>query len=256
MKVNSLFFVFISIFLFSCSAKKDIVQSANSNQILDFKWQIVEISNSPIKNKVNGTTPTLFFDKNNYSVITGCNTLNGEVKLSKGNQIEFSQGISTMMYCDDMSVEDGFKRVLSDLASYKLEGDYLLLLGKSGKPLVKLKKRLSSDDLKDTNWTLDLLSISGADTKVLFEGKYPTLSFGNDAMISGNASCNNYRAKYEVNGNSIRIGDIASNKMMCPNIKGEDLYLETLKKVNRYSVSGNTLTLIIGDIAVMRFHKK
>jgi hypothetical protein len=39
--------------------------------------------------------------------------------------------------------------------------------------------------------------------------------------------------------------------------QGENVFMETLKKVNTWSVSNDTtLNLIAGDIAVMRFSKK
>ena len=46
-------------------------------------------------------------------------------------------------------------------------------------------------------------------------------------------------------------------KMFCPG-DGESSFMDGLKKVNSYSVSdeGKTLNLIMGDIAIMRFHKK
>ena len=44
--------------------------------------------------------------------------------------------------------------------------------------------------------------------------------------------------------------------MMACGGEGEKSFLEMLKKVNQYTQSGNTLTLLIGDIAVMSFEKK
>jgi hypothetical protein len=37
---------------------------------------------------------------------------------------------------------------------------------------------------------------------------------------------------------------------------GESVYFSTLEKITSFDVNGNTLTLIMGDIAMMRFQKK
>ena len=74
--------------------------------------------------------------------------------------------------------------------------------------------------------------------------------------ISGNTGCNQFSGTAAVNGNSINFPEsMAMTKMFCPG-EGEQVFLQTLKKINRYSVSGNTLTLLIDDIAVTRLMKK
>jgi len=51
-------------------------------------------------------------------------------------------------------------------------------------------------------------------------------------------------------------GPLAVTKMMCQG-EGEQVFLDTMKKVNRYDITdNNTLTFIADDIAVMRFRKK
>ena len=71
---------------------------------------------------------------------------------------------------------------------------------------------------------------------------------------------NNYAGKLIVNGNKIDFtGPLAVTKMACLDDKGngENLFLETLKKVNNYSINpDSTLNFIMGDIAIMRFTKK
>jgi hypothetical protein len=44
--------------------------------------------------------------------------------------------------------------------------------------------------------------------------------------------------------------------MMACEGNGEAVYFKTLKTVTAYSISDNTLTIIMGDIAVMRFTRK
>jgi hypothetical protein len=46
-------------------------------------------------------------------------------------------------------------------------------------------------------------------------------------------------------------------KMFCPG-EGENFYMNTLQKIDSYSVSedGKTLNFIMGEIVMMRFEKK
>lgn len=100
--------------------------------------------------------------------------------------------------------------------------------------------------------------------RIAFEGLYPnkkpTIIFDlKENRVSGNASCNSYVGKLNVNGNKISFKDpMAMTKMMCADIQGEDLYMSTLDKIDSYSISenGKTLNFIMGDIVMMRFEKK
>jgi hypothetical protein len=44
--------------------------------------------------------------------------------------------------------------------------------------------------------------------------------------------------------------------MMACEGNGEPVYFKTLTTVTKYSITGNTLTLLMDDIAVMRFSRK
>ncbi|MCY7351964.1 MAG: META domain-containing protein [Cytophagaceae bacterium] len=75
--------------------------------------------------------------------------------------------------------------------------------------------------------------------------------------VSGSTSCNSFSGALAVDGPKINFTNpMAMTRMMCPG-EGEQAFLEMLKKVNRYALGNdNTLTFIIGDIAVMRFVRK
>lgn len=110
------------------------------------------------------------------------------------------------------------------------------------------------------NGTWELNYISGI--RIAFDGLYPDkkpqITFDVDnKKISGNTGCNSFNGKLNMDGNKINFNDpMAMTRMMCQGA-GETTFLETLKKVNTWSVSeGNTLNLIMGDIAMMRFTKK
>jgi heat shock protein HslJ len=110
----------------------------------------------------------------------------------------------------------------------------------------------------DGTWELNYISGPRIAFDGLYPNKKPTLTFDvANKKVSGNTSCNNFNGVLKLNGNNIDFNDnMALTKMMCEG-SGENVFLETLKKVNTWSVSeGNTLNLIMGDIAIMRFSKK
>ncbi|MBS1751918.1 MAG: META domain-containing protein [Bacteroidetes bacterium] len=130
---------------------------------------------------------------------------------------------------------------------------------KSSKVNTANAAKKENTDFQVLEGTWELSYISGP--RIAFEGLYPekkpVITFAvSDSSIYGNTGCNNFRGKVNVNSASIHFPDnMAMTRMMCPG-EGETVFLNTLRKINKYSVQGSTLTLISDDIAMMRFVKK
>lgn len=110
------------------------------------------------------------------------------------------------------------------------------------------------------NW--ELVYISGP--RIAFEGLYPNqkpnITFNlKENRVMGKNSCNNYSGRITLDGNKIIFDDqgMISTKMFCEG-DGENTYMNTLGKINGYSISddGKTLNLLTGDVAMMRFERK
>lgn len=122
----------------------------------------------------------------------------------------------------------------------------------------KTPANMTNNEVLNGTWELNYIT----GPRIAFDGLYPekkpTITFDvANNKISGNTSCNNFNGKLNTDGNKINFNDpMAMTRMMCQG-QGETTFLETLKKINTWSVSdGNTLNLIMGDIAMMRFTKK
>jgi heat shock protein HslJ len=107
------------------------------------------------------------------------------------------------------------------------------------------------------NWEMNYIS----GMRIAFQGLYPqskpSMTF--DLVkneVNGNTSCNGFISKITVDGNKINISEPGPMTMRYCEGGGEKPFLEMLKKITSYNVNGDTLTLIQGDIAVMRFNKK
>ncbi|WP_118975874.1 META domain-containing protein [Taibaiella koreensis] len=111
----------------------------------------------------------------------------------------------------------------------------------------------------DGSWTLDLLATPVAALDSLYPGRKPELTFDTrNKRFSGYTGCNSLNGPLVSSDHTISFrGDIALTLMACRG-EGEATFLQQLKRINKYDVSSDnrTLTLIQGDIALMRFHRK
>lgn len=250
--------IILVLLITSCGTRKVPTSVDQPTDMLDKKWQLIELNGKPVAEKINGKTPSLeFFSKDtSYSAVTGCNGIGGKFVFKPNGKIEFSAGMSTMMFCEDMSVEHGLKDVFEKADNFTVNGDFLSLNKAKMAPLAKFKLIETQNASLDGTWELDYMS----GTRIAFDGLYPnkkpTITFDtSNNKVSGNSSCNNYSGNMTLDGNVIKFGPLASTKMACPG-NGESSFFQTLDKVNTYSVQENTLTFIMGDIAIMRFQKK
>ena len=119
---------------------------------------------------------------------------------------------------------------------------------------------MNTTDALDGTWQLNYITGPRIAFDGLYPDKKPTIIFNiNENKVSGNTSCNQYFGNLVKDGNKINFKDakMGMTMMACPG-EGEKVYMNTLEKIDSYSISddGKTLNFIMGDIAVMRFEKK
>lgn len=133
-----------------------------------------------------------------------------------------------------------------------------LLACAAGNKTIQAPKNEMVKDKLDGEWELNYIS-DGQTMDTLYPDRKPTISFNPaTGKINGNSSCNSYFGQFKVDGRQISFPEpMGMTKMFCGG-RGEQVYMNTLKSVNIYSISdeGRTLHLIRGDIAVMRFTRK
>ena len=251
----------IALLAVGCSTKKAATTekpALASDAIEGQKWQLIELNGKAVAATVNGKVPFLELLKEDgrYQASGGCNGLGGEYTLSAGNRIKFSRGMSTMMACPEMEVEQGLGRLFGLVDNYSVNGDVLSFSKARMAPVAKFKRMKEESATLEGTWELDYITGPRIAFAGLYPDKKPTLVFGSDAKkVSGNGSCNNFNTTVAINGSSIKFGVPAATRMACPG-EGEPLFFKTLGQVSTFSVDESTLTLIMDDIAVMRFHKK
>lgn len=107
-------------------------------------------------------------------------------------------------------------------------------------------------------WELNYISGPRIAFNGLYPGKKPFIKFGiADKRFSGNTSCNSFSGQLVADDSTINFTQpFVMTKMACPG-EGETIFVEMLKKASTYAItSDSTLNFMMGDIAIMRFHKK
>ncbi|MDQ4079122.1 MAG: META domain-containing protein [Gemmatimonadota bacterium] len=84
----------------------------------------------------------------------------------------------------------------------------------------------------------------------------PHLRFSAENRVSGATGCNTLGGGYERTNDRLEFGDLFSTKMACVEenrMAQETRFLRALESVDRFAVSGDTLTLFAGENAVASF---
>lgn len=105
-------------------------------------------------------------------------------------------------------------------------------------------KGKSTDSLQGT-WKFDYFTMVHTDKKILFPAQFPELTFDTRAKrFSGSSGCNSISGTYSVSGDNMTFNEPMIMTRMACNAMGEKSFIDYLKSVTRYTISGNTLQLI------------
>ncbi|WP_298119517.1 META domain-containing protein [Flavobacterium sp.] len=124
--------ILASIFVLSCSCKKNVSEADNQN--INRVWMLVSFKNYTKEDLVKKNA---FLNLNNSKralAKMGCNNLSFGYKISE-NTITFSQGISTKMYCQGFNLEIDFCNEITSILTYKIEGHKLTLTSSKGEKM-------------------------------------------------------------------------------------------------------------------------
>jgi len=102
-----------------------------------------------------------------------------------------------------------------------------------------------TETLRGTAWILEDLAGSG-----VIDNVQATLEFRKDGKVSGRGSCNRFTGSTEISGNTLKMGPLASTRMMCPEalMNQETKYLKALESAQRFERQGSTLLIYSQDL--------
>jgi heat shock protein HslJ len=101
--------------------------------------------------------------------------------------------------------------------------------------------------LEGTEWTL----AGGVDAP---DDAVPTLTLA-DGSANGFAGCNTFMGGYELDGDAITIGPLASTRMACeePKMAAENAFLPTLEAADSWAIEDDELVLSTDGEETLRF---
>lgn len=111
-----------------------------SNPIVEKYWKLVELNGKPVSPPSEGQREAHLILKslnNRVSGNGGCNGFGGSYEILPGNRIRFSQILSTMMACPNLSDEQELFKVLEKADNYSYTDDKMTLNKAKMAPLAK-----------------------------------------------------------------------------------------------------------------------
>jgi heat shock protein HslJ len=215
-------------------------------------WQVINYNNGKqaVVSLLNGSEISLNFGTDGrLSGNSGCNTYNGGFE-ANSNALKVGPLVSTQKACDQpagvMEQEQQYLAALQNSATYEIAGDTLTIRDASGAMQVVAKVHTPTG-LPGTAWEV-IMHNNGKQAVVgLATGTEINLTFGTDGSVGGNSGCNTYSGGYETSGDQLKIGPLASTRMLCERPAGvmdqEQQYLAALQNAATYDISGSTLTI-------------
>lgn len=136
--------------------------------------------------------------------------------------------VTTALCVDTMSGMPRPEQVLLTLGNLRLQGC-------GGNPAALLQGR---------EWTV--ATLAGTPSLAAARIKF---TFGDDGRLSGLASCNRFGADYSLTGEGLSVGKGMSSMMACePDVmKQEQLFMELLERVSRFSIDDNGALILHSD---------
>lgn len=223
------------------------------DKILYGEWTVANVNGTAV---TGDERPYVVFDTTSVNPFrlrvyanNGCNTLNGDMAVTPGGDMhKASEFLSTMMYCADAPYEIGINMAFETVASFNIEkigNDYLLYMkNNNGKSIMILRK----SDISFINgaWLVTRLGNedTAADSGMKLVIDVPELK------VHGNTGCNILNGNIFVDPdkqNSLQFKDLATTRMMCPNIDNEQKFLVALEQVETVVPGSDPTTALLKD---------
>lgn len=232
----------------ACGGDDDDVTSAatsgsSSVALEGTTWELT--SGAQIGASSADITVTARFQDGSLAGRSGCNDYITSYELDGTSLTVGSDIAGTRKACPpaETAVERTYLERLPRTASYRIEGSSLTLASSDGASLLEYKATGGTDALIGS-WTVISYYAGDAITTVLGGADLTTEFRAQD--VSGDAGCNTFSGAYEVDGDEIAIGPLASTMKACPDEElqqQEADYLAALQLATTYTVTGTRLDL-------------
>lgn len=230
----------LALIFVNCGTTHKIEETAKST--LHTKWELTVLDGQAVWNE----EPIYLelTDDNKVGGFVGCNRLGGTYTIENGNQIRFSQLITTRMACPELALETEVLKMLNTVDNFTVDNEKLMLSIGRSEPLATFH-RMRDDAILNKYWKLKRLGDQEIEMARNQEREqYFTLR--SDNTISGFAGCNQFSGSYELKiENRIAFSkNMAVTMMACPDVDVEErTFLIVFQLADSYTIDGDTLCL-------------
>lgn len=214
-------------------------------------WELINLFDTNKNTQLEIPTQTkitLLMSESKVSGNSGCNNYMGSYVLN-GNEISFSQMGSTMMFCGEEigEIEGVYLSNLQIVKTFTSDENNLIFYNEKNQEILNYSKSKTAT-LENQDWIATMVNNGKEAVIGIPEDISVTARFEN-GTVSGNAGCNNYNGSYELDGNNIKFGEIASTMMYCegPASEVESNYLIALQNSDNYVFENGRLVLKQGE---------
>lgn len=226
------------------SLVKELERKEDPRAQLQGNWILATINGGNINRMV--VIPTMMFDVKGMSISGngGCNLYSTQIAELTTQEIKFKQGLGTLKACNNKNIESEYHKALSSVEKYKVSDNKLTFHDQDGNTVLSYLKVEVSKANSDLSGVWKNIKINGDSLSEVKEN--PSITFDlNKMMVAGKDACNNFNTSIETLSNSdLVFGDIASTKMMCPDMETPKVFLDALSKVVNYRVKGSELVML------------
>lgn len=211
---------------------------------LNGEWNIDNVNGQ----KVTGEErPALTFDLTQGRLYgnNGCNIINANLITAKGNKLRFDKMLSTRRLCADAPFEYIINTTLDKVRSYKISRYgheyYLDLFNDRGHLIMVLRKH--NMDFLNGAWRVTAVNGKpNSNEAIRFVIDLP------EKKLHGNAGCNIVNGEISVDpdvSNSVQFYNLATTRMMCPDIATETEVLVALEETEKaFAKNDDTVTFV------------
>jgi heat shock protein HslJ len=225
--------------------EKKLTYTLSQKSLVDTLWVLESFGtpNSPTTPETGTLITAQFSEDGLLSGMAGCNNYTTSY-VAKDGSMEIQMPASTMRACTSgMEQEASYLQALTDAESYTIEGTTLEITYDGGQGVLRYTSQ--HFPLEDVLWTL--VAMNG---EVNLPGKPATALFNpgtepGQGTVGGEAMCNHYLGNYTQEQENLKIENILSTKISCPEdvMQAEATYMETLGAAQSYQVFGETLVV-------------
>ena len=215
-----------------------------------WRWKLDDYATSDgaMVDVLPGTEINIEFQVDEFGGSAGCNSYFGGYETAD-NSISIGPVGMTEMYCGApgvMDQENAYLAALGSATSYQIIDNQLEMTDADGMTVLHYSV-MEPTSLTGTLWQLTHYNNGrGGFTTVLHDSE-TTAEFSDDGQMTGLAGCNNYFGGYQVDGDSISIGPLASTQMMCAEPEGimeqESAYLAAVQRAATFEVNGTQMEM-------------